>query len=120
MAVYITGDTHRDFDRIFSFCEEYGTTEEDILVILGDAGINYYCDYRDRELKSELTKLPITLLCVHGNHEERPFELGYDEMEWHGGIVYYEESFPNLLFAKDGEIYELEGKKAIALGVRIV
>ena len=34
MAVYLTGDTHRDFSRIFDFCEEYGTTEEDILVIL--------------------------------------------------------------------------------------
>ncbi len=116
MAVYITGDTHRDFDRIFSFCEEYGTTEEDILIILGDAGINYYCDYRDRELKSELAVLPITLLCIHGNHEERPFELGYDEVEWHGGLVYYEECYPNLLFAKDGEIYDFDGKKAIAIG----
>ena len=116
MAVYITGDTHRDFDRIFSFCEENSTTEEDILVILGDAGINYYCDYRDKELKSELTQLPITLLCIHGNHEERPFELGYDEKEWHEGMVYYEESFPNLLFAKDGEIYDFDGKKAIAIG----
>ena len=116
MAVYLTGDTHRDFDRIFEFCEEYGTTEEDILVILGDAGINYFCDFRDGELKSVLSQLPITLLCVHGNHEERPYELGYNEMEWHDGIVYYEESFPNLLFAKDGEIYDFDGKKAIILG----
>lgn len=116
MAVYLTGDTHRDFDRVFALCEEYGTTEEDILIILGDTGINYYCDYRDRELKSELAELPITLLCIHGNHEERPFELGYDEMEWHGGVVYYEKSFPNLLFAKDGEIYDFDGKKAIAIG----
>lgn len=116
MAVYLTGDTHRDFGRIFQFCEEYGTTEEDILVILGDAGINYFCDSRDTHLKSELSQLPVTLLCIHGNHEERPYELGYDEMEWHGGIVYYEESFPNLLFAKDGEIYDFDGKKAIAIG----
>lgn len=116
MAVYLTGDTHRDFDRISDFCEEYGTAKEDILIILGDAGINYYCDYRDKELKRELTELPITLLCIHGNHEERPFELGYDEMEWHDGIVYYEESFPNLLFAKDGEIYDFDGKKAIVIG----
>lgn len=114
--IYLTGDTHRDFERIFLFCEEYGTTEEDVLVILGDAGINYYCDFRDRELKSELAELPITLLCIHGNHEERPFELGYDEKNWHGGVVYYEESFQNLLFAKDGEIYDFDGKKAIALG----
>lgn len=116
MAVYLTGDTHREFDRIFQFCEEYGTTEDDILVILGDAGINYFCDSRDYRLKCELAQLPITLLCVHGNHEERPFELGYDEMEWHDGIVYYEEQFPNLLFAKDGEIYDFDGKKAIAIG----
>lgn len=116
MAVYLTGDTHRDFDRIFKFCEKYGTTEEDILIILGDAGINYFCDYRDTDLKGELTRLPITLLCIHGNHEERPFELGYDEMEWHDGVVYYEENFPNILFAKDGEIYNFDGKKAIAIG----
>lgn len=116
MAVYLTGDTHRDFGRIFQFCEEYGTTVDDILVILGDAGINYFCDSRDTQLKSELSELPITLLCIHGNHEERPYELGYDEMEWHGGIVYYEEPFPNLLFAKDGEIYDFDGKKAIAIG----
>lgn len=116
MAIYITGDTHRDFDRVFDFCEEYGTTKEDILVILGDTGINYYCGFRDEELKSELIQLEITLLCIHGNHEERPFELGYDEMEWHGGTVYYEEAFPNILFAKDGEIYDFEGKKAIVIG----
>lgn len=116
MAIYLTGDTHREFDRIFQFCEEYGTTEDDVLVILGDAGINYYCDSRDGELKSELSLLPITLLCIHGNHEERPFELGYDEMKWRGGIVYYEEQYPNLLFAKDGEIYDFDGRKTIAIG----
>lgn len=36
--IYITGDTHRDFERIFDFCEENGTTKDDVLVILGDAG----------------------------------------------------------------------------------
>jgi len=117
MAIYLTGDTHREFYRIFQFCEEYGTTTDDVLVILGDAGINIYCDNRDNVLKRELTELPVTLLCIHGNHEERPFMLdGYDEMQWRGGVVYYEEDFPNILFAKDGEIYDFDGKKAIAIG----
>lgn len=61
MAVYLTGDTHREFHRIKQFCEEYDTTVEDILIILGDAGINYYCDHRDNNLKNELSQLPITL-----------------------------------------------------------
>lgn len=116
MAVYLTGDTHRDFRRIFQFCEEQGTTKEDVLVILGDAGINICCDFRDEDLKQELLELPITLLCIHGNHEERPFLRGYEEMKWRDGVVYYEAEYPNLLFAKDGEIYDFDGKKAIAIG----
>ena len=35
---------------------------------------------------------------------------------WHGGKVYYEEEYPDLLFAKDGEVFELDGKKAIVMG----
>ena len=84
MAFYVTGDTHRDFGRIFEFCEEYATTTEDVLVICGDAGINYYCDYSDKDLKMELAELPITILCVHGNHEERHFSLGYEEKYYAG------------------------------------
>ena len=33
-----------------------------------------------------------------------------------GGIVYYEEEFPNILFAKDGEIYDFYGKKVLVIG----
>jgi 3-oxoacid CoA-transferase subunit A len=40
--IFLTGDTHRDFYRIFEFCEENELKEDDILIILGDAGINYY------------------------------------------------------------------------------
>ena len=61
MAIYLTGDTHREFHRIKQFCEEYETTTEDILIILGDAGINYYCNYKDNDLKNELSQLPITI-----------------------------------------------------------
>lgn len=115
--IYITGDTHRDFARIFDFCAENGTTADDVLIILGDAGINYFLDGSDRELKEELSALELTLLCVHGNHEERPFLIdGYEEKDWRGGIVYYEEDFPNLLFAKDGEIYDFDGVKAVVIG----
>ena len=117
MHFYITGDTHGDFRRIGQFCVENDTTAEDVMVILGDAGINYYLDSRDRELKEELSQLDITLFCIHGNHEARPWEAGdYDEKEWNGGIVYVEEQYPNILFAKDGEIYNFNGKSVIVIG----
>ncbi len=115
--IILTGDTHRDFDRIFDFCAEYGTTRDDIMVILGDAGINYFLDAYDYALKQWLAGLEVTLLCVHGNHEERPFMIpGYQEKKWRGGTVYWEPEFPNLLFAKDGEIYDLDGRKALVIG----
>ena len=117
MNYYITGDTHGGFNRIKRFCNLIQTAPSDVMVILGDAGINYWCDSRDTELKDRLRDLNITLFCVHGNHEARPWETGhYIERLWHGGTVYVEEEYPNLLFAKDGEIYDFNGKSVLVLG----
>ncbi|MDR3278367.1 MAG: metallophosphoesterase [Oscillospiraceae bacterium] len=115
--IYITGDTHRDFTRIEDFCARFDTAAEDVLIILGDAGINYFGDGKDKSLKQKLLTLPITLFCIHGNHEMRPATVAtYEETEWHGGAVYIEREFPNLLFAKDGEIFKLEGKRCVVIG----
>ena len=115
--VILTGDTHGEFDRIEQFCEEYETTENDVMVILGDAGINYWLDEQDEALKERLSQLPITLFCIHGNHEERPEEVsGYELVEWRGGFVWIQPEYPNLLFAKDGEIYQFDGKTVITIG----
>lgn len=115
MKVYITGDRHGDFQDIHFFCKHQEVSREDVMVILGDAGLNYQVG--NNRMKKMCATLPITLFCIHGNHEERPFNIPtYQEREWQGGIVYYEPEFPNLLFAKDGEIYDFNGKKAIAIG----
>lgn len=116
--IYITGDTHGDFTRINDFCEEKKTTtENDIMVILGDAGLNFYLNKSDIKRKNEVAKIPITLFMIHGNHEERPYNVpGYEKREWNGGIVYVHPDFPNQLFAKDGEIYNLNDKSVIVIG----
>lgn len=115
--IYITGDTHGNFKHIESFCKRMDTSTDDILIILGDAGINFYGEEYDRRKKIYLNSLPITLFCIHGNHEQRPYTISsYKEKEWHEGIVYYEEEFSSILFAKDGEIFDLYGKKTIVLG----
>jgi len=114
--IYITGDTHRDFRRAAALCDTVESLKDDILIILGDAGINYFGGGKDRELKRQLSQLPITLFCIHGNHEQRPETLKYTEKIWNGGTVYCEAEYPNLLFAKDGEIYDIDGKRCIAIG----
>lgn len=45
--IYITGDCHGEFGKIRRFCMEMGTAREDIMIILGDAGINISNGLRD-------------------------------------------------------------------------
>jgi 3-oxoacid CoA-transferase subunit A len=115
--IYITGDTHGDFDRLIRFCSRFQTTREDTMIILGDAGFNYYGGKRDRRAKQIVSELPITVFSIHGNHEMRPATIpAYHTAEWHGGQVYMEEAYPNLLFGTDGEIYDLDGTQTIVIG----
>ena len=115
--IYITGDIHGDTTRIASMIERIGINTDDTIVILGDVGINYYGGHGDRGRKKKLNRHGIKILCIHGNHEMRPESLStYQEHEWNGGVVYVEDEFPNILFAKDGEIYDLEGLRAVVIG----
>lgn len=115
--IYITGDTHGRFERIEKFCNTVGTNKEDILIILGDAGINFAGGERDLLKKKLLSSLSVTIFAIHGNHERRPQTIDtYKEKQWHDGTVYYEEAYPSILFAKDGEIYDFDGKKTVVIG----
>lgn len=104
--IYLTGDTHRDFERFFWFCKRQQTHREtDLMIILGDVGLNYYGNGLDKKAKQQLSSFPITFLCIHGNHEMRPETIeSYEQMEWNGGRVYVELEFPNILFARDGDV----------------
>ncbi|WP_411677817.1 metallophosphoesterase family protein [Caproicibacter sp.] len=115
--IYITGDTHGDFRRIAYFCDTIETKREDIMIILGDAGINFYSGEKAERLKNQLADIPITLFCLHGNHENRAQNIStYKEQQWHGGTVFIEGKYPNLIFAKDGEIYDIDGQRCIVIG----
>lgn len=45
--IYLTGDTHGRFERIGVFCDKMQTSRDDILIILGDAGINFHAGALD-------------------------------------------------------------------------
>lgn len=114
---YITGDKHAEFDNVINFCVKNRTTKDDIMIIIGDAGINYYANELDLSLKNKLKETSITFFCIHGNHEERPENIeSYKTKIFLNGLVYYEEDFPNILFAKDGEIYDINNKKVLVIG----
>jgi len=47
--VYMTGDTHGQFERVVDFCAHREVEPENTFVILDDAGLNYYNFRRDRK-----------------------------------------------------------------------
>lgn len=115
--LYYTGDIHGNPREIVQFCDRQKLTEQDTLVLLGDVGANYYLNSRDIEMKQLLTSVKPILLCIHGNHEVRPANIpAYRTREWNGGTVWVEEAYPRLLFAADGEIFDLEGIRHLVIG----
>ena len=121
MATYLTGDTHGNFLRVDTFCRAMETTKSDTIIILGDAGFNYYLNDRDTRAKEYASAIPVKFFSIHGNHEARPQRIpSYMEGEYCGGKNLYEEAFPNILFAVDGEIYNFDGYKCIVIGARTV
>lgn len=115
--VYVTGDTHASFGEFCDTVRKKELTGEDLVIILGDAGFNYFGADADRINKMQVNSLGVPVFCVHGNHEMRPAATGlYRLADWHGGQVWVEEDFPNLLFGRDGDIYDINGKSVVVIG----
>lgn len=73
--VFYTGDIHGQKYEIERFCKRFHPTRDDVIVILGDVGANYSQNERDAELKTVLERVKPTILCIHGNHEIRPWNI---------------------------------------------
>lgn len=119
METYITGDTHGEFNNVANFCYRMKLGTGDKMIILGDAGINYYGpgNSHDDNIKCLLRDFGVTFFCIHGNHEMRPQTIPtYQTKIWNNGLVYYEPKYPNLLFAVDGQIYNIDGQKTFVCG----
>lgn len=115
--VFVTGDTHRDFWRIRQGVKEGKIAKGGLVVILGDACLNYFLDYRDAEAKRSLRALPLNFLFIRGNHEMDARRLStYREEEKLGGKVDIEEEYPNLWFARSGEVYDIVGRRVLVVG----
>lgn len=117
--IYITGDKHGDYASVSEFCFQFQTTKEDLLIVLGDNGINYFGE--SAMIKKQLESLPITFMMIRGNHDMRPSEdLGYHikfiKTDTYSGMFLVQDDYPSLLFACDGGFYTLKDKEAFVIG----
>jgi len=116
MAVYITGDTHANFQRfnVQRFFEQQELTKNDYVIICGDFG----GIWRENDISSEnlnfLNTRSYTTLFVDGNHENYDLLNTFPVEEWHGGKVQFiKESVIHLM---RGQIYEIDGETYFTMG----
>ena len=86
---FYTGDTHGKILEIENAMRNGILTADDTIVILGDAGFNYYgADSGDKRTKYKLNKLGVTVFCIHGNHEMHPETIPtYITKKWNGEFL---------------------------------
>ena len=115
----ITGDKHAQLEGVLSLLRD---NEDDSLaiIILGDAGFNFYLDKKEHSLKTTFNSTHNYVYCVRGNHEERPenlpdHKLIYDE-NVKGEVWCDEKRWPYIRYFQDGGIYEIDGRSVLVLG----
>lgn len=106
----VRGDTHGNFHWVFNDTLDGYNPDETAIIILGDAGFNFYLNKTDARIKREVNARGFRIYCVRGNHEARPQDipgmvLGYD-MDVKGA-VYVEPDYPNIRYFKDYGTYKL-------------
>lgn len=120
----VTGDTHggmsaisrvSNIQRNMPDCKP----EESAVIILGDAGLNFYLNGTDKKYKKTLNNMGYYIYCVRGNHEERPENIPgmvlVEDTET-DNTVWIEEEYPNIRYFVDGNEYDIGGHPTLVIG----
>lgn len=117
--IFFLGDIHGDWRPIRNLDSrlEDKLDLHDTIVLLGDAGLNFYFNHRDENLKKKLSKMNCRFFIIRGNHEQRPsicaadkenstfisdrWEYNYFIINGIEGMMWKENKYPNIFYAED-------------------
>jgi 3-oxoacid CoA-transferase subunit A len=115
--IYITGDIHGDINQFKEIMGKVTCKLENTLIVLGDLGVNYFLNKNDKKFKNVISQYNINLFVIRGNHDANPANINnIKEVEKYGNIGYMEEYYPNIFYAKNGEVYTIENNTFLVLG----
>ena len=112
MALYVTGDKHARMSELINFINRFELNENDAIVVCGDMGLyfddmewtNSFLNYYENHYKTMIYWVP-------GNHENYNDieKLPIDEND-------YKICSPHIKMMQRGHIYNIMGKKCLAIG----
>lgn len=114
--LFVTGDTHCGYDMSKLNSRHFkaaGLTKDDIVVIMGDAGLVWSGGKEEEFWQNFLNKKPWTTFCVLGNHENYNKINLLPKVEFAGGIC--RQVSDTIFYAQTGEIYNLCGNKCLVV-----
>lgn len=118
MSIFITGDTHGDFDieklSLKNFPEQEELTKDDYLIVAGDFGAVWDGGEKDEKLLDWYEANNYTTLFVDGNHENHELLNSYPSYEWNGGRVHYIR--PSIIHLMRGQVYDIDGLRFFTMG----
>ena len=118
--IYITGDTHGNFERFDEnrFPIQTEMTKKDYIIICGDFGGVWTFEGEsniEKETLDWLNDKNFTTLFVDGNHENYTrLYNDYQVEKWHGGKVH--KIRDSVLHLMRGEIFDIDDKRFFAFG----
>ena len=115
--LYITGDTHGNFDRILKWTEITNLNKDkDFLFILGDFG--YIWDNKRTSFEKDnldfISCLPFTTLFIDGNHENHERLNSMRVVNFSGGKAH--KVYDSIYHLMRGQVYEIAGKRIFTFG----
>lgn len=118
MAIYITGDTHGEFDfrklTTEYFPEGANLTKSDYVIICGDFGGVWDAAGYDKYVQNLFSSMPWTTLFIDGNHENFDALAQYSVEEWNGGKVQFIRS--DIIHLMRGQVYTIDGHTIFTMG----
>ena len=119
--VFITGDIHCDLTDLFDRVKNLNLKKEDVLILLGDSGLEYYSffskpnlsSWDDRVQKRLREMIPSTIICVQGNHE-----VPFKEMHGNDSRIFGANAKESngIYFVYSGQVLYIDGKSFLVIG----
>ena len=115
----MVSDCHGNFTWIDNLDKGKYPPEETGIIILGDAGLNFYLNKSDEKMKTWINERGYYIYCVRGNHEQRPQLCPMIDEIWDknvNGPVYQDRFHQHIRYFMDYGYYTINQYKCGVIG----